>query len=111
MESKPTHQTGWIHQGLRKVQRSHGSRLADIQTARLSHHSTKPPANKGFHNMPDEHAKFSPSALKHYATCPQWRNDESGDSSAADEGTMLHGVMERWAKWLRDGKEAAENAD
>ncbi len=61
--------------------------------------------------MPDEHAKFSPSALKHYAPCPQWRNDESGDSSAADEGTMLHDVMERWAKWLRDGKEAAENAD
>tara|TARA_R100000664_G_scaffold28357_1_gene39557 strand:+ start:776 stop:925 length:150 start_codon:yes stop_codon:yes gene_type:complete len=49
--------------------------------------------------------------LKHYAACPQWRNDESGDSTAADEGTMLHDVMERWAKWLREGKEASDNAD
>ena len=39
MEPESPHQTGWIHQGLREVQRSHGSRLADIQTARLPHHT------------------------------------------------------------------------
>ena len=44
--------------------------------------------------MPEEHAKHSPSQLKNKKVCPQWTNDSSGDTTTADEGTMLHDVME-----------------
>jgi len=53
--------------------------------------------------MPEEHAKHSPSQLKNKKVCPQWTNDSSGDTRAADEGTMLHDVMEKWATAIKEG--------
>jgi hypothetical protein len=41
------------------------------------------------------HHRFGPSSLKYYELCPAWQNRLSEDTSAADEGTLLHERMER----------------
>lgn len=39
------------------------------------------------------HAKYSPSKFKYFAACPGYQS-EDGSNARADEGTMLHKVME-----------------
>lgn len=39
------------------------------------------------------HAKYSPSKFKYFAICPGYQSEE-GSNARADEGTMLHKVME-----------------
>lgn len=41
-----------------------------------------------------QHHDLSPSKLGYLAMCPSWINDPNRDSSAADEGTLLHKVCE-----------------
>ena len=50
--------------------------------------------------MPTQHAKHSPSQLKYKAACPNWTNDPLSDTFAADRGTRLHAIMEKYASWL-----------
>ncbi len=40
------------------------------------------------------HHRFSPSSLKMRAVCPGFHQDNSGDTEAADEGTLLHAAVE-----------------
>lgn len=49
------------------------------------------------------HAKRSPSTLKNREQCPGFepRNEES---AASAEGTLLHGVMEKWADAFSNGQ-------
>ena len=55
--------------------------------------------------MPDEHAKHSPSQLKYKSKCSQWKNDDSGPTQAADEGTFLHAIMEKWALMMKENED------
>jgi superfamily II DNA or RNA helicase len=41
-----------------------------------------------------DHAEHSPSSLKEKAKCPGFRNDQSGDKSAANRGTLGHKAVE-----------------
>lgn len=41
-----------------------------------------------------KHHRYGPSSLKLRGVCPGWHNDNSGDSQAADEGTLLHAAAE-----------------
>jgi hypothetical protein len=41
------------------------------------------------------HHKFGPSSLKNREICPGWKNDQSGDKTAADEGTKMHLAFEK----------------
>ena len=50
--------------------------------------------------MPTDHAKHSPSQLKYKAACPNWENDNDSNTFAADRGTRLHAIMEKYAAFL-----------
>lgn len=40
------------------------------------------------------HHQWGPSSLKNREVCPGWKSDQSGDKTAADEGTLLHNAAE-----------------
>ena len=50
--------------------------------------------------MPTTHAKHSPSHLKYKAACPNWINDPDSNTYAADRGTRLHAIMEKYANFI-----------
>lgn len=54
--------------------------------------------------MPEKHAKHGPSGLKYKnpdtGGCSHWRNDPHADTTAADAGTLQHGWMEEWGKFV-----------
>lgn len=41
-----------------------------------------------------KHHRWGPSSLKSREICPGYKNDNSGDNTASDEGTMLHNAVE-----------------
>ncbi len=41
-----------------------------------------------------KHATYGPSSLKLRRICPGWRNDNTRDQTAADEGTLMHTAYE-----------------
>ena len=55
--------------------------------------------------MPTNHAKHSPSQLKYKAACPNWENDTSSNTFAADRGTRLHALMELYANFVAGKKD------
>ena len=48
--------------------------------------------------MPELHAKFGPSGMKSREKCPFNKGYEGGPSTAADEGTMLHEIVELYVR-------------
>lgn len=40
--------------------------------------------------MPSTHHRHSPSTLKYKSICPGFESDQTGDMTAADEGTVMH---------------------
>lgn len=43
---------------------------------------------------PETHHRYSPSSLENYEGCPCFTRDDSRDTKAADEGTLLHKAAE-----------------
>lgn len=52
--------------------------------------NTEKSASQLLEDCKPKHAQFGPSSLKNRELCPGWRPDRNSDTSAADEGTMMH---------------------